>query len=443
MAKTKWFIIWALMYALSIFWVVLLLNKINISNYLISLVIAGVIISLFSIVYKLFLHQHNAHINWYLAYSIALNTFNFWLFNLFTNIFNMGPILNLIMGGIIFEGVWQISHRVPKTSVNKVVFPVALIIILIVTNVYILDGNNSQINVPFQSGSSISFFDKLNSLISKENVTTQSSPSIGFFDKLNSLFSKTNDARCPQINVPITQTKGLLPFMNVKEYDGWKIASYDSNTQLLGFNFGRIVCHFGNKQGQNPDYLYCGDQSSQTTMAYMQKTFMNEDGTIGKTIKQSFVNIYEMGINENSEFECEGGFSPWRTIQVHAEGYQHPEGEDLIDEREKCNEYRTLKSVCDNYEGINVIITKMATDEEISFQCGKEEIPTILCDPKENQPFAFLVAYFWADRPNEYLGLEILACDYTLQKTICGENPDKIAEKEFDQTIRELNELFS
>lgn len=67
---------------------------------------------------------------------------------------------------------------------------------------------------------------------------------------------------------------------------------------MLGFNFGKIYCHRGNKQGQNPNYLYCGDQSSQTTMAFMQKTMINSDGSIGKTVKQSFYNIYD----ENQQF---------------------------------------------------------------------------------------------------------------------------------------------
>ena len=90
----------------------------------------------------------------------------------------------------------------------------------------------------------------------------------------------------------MTQQQGVLPSMNIKEFDGWTIAPYDSNT-VLGFNFGRIYCHKGNREGQNTNYWYCGDQSSQTTMAFMQKTLVNSDRTIGKTIKQSFVNVYD------------------------------------------------------------------------------------------------------------------------------------------------------
>ena len=93
------------------------------------------------------------------------------------------------------------------------------------------------------------------------------------------------------------EVEGLLPFMDVKEYNGWKIAPYNTNT-MLGFNFGTIYCHEGNKQGQNPTYWYCGDQSSQTNMAFMQKTIINSDDSIGKTIKQSFYNIYD----ENQQF---------------------------------------------------------------------------------------------------------------------------------------------
>ena len=155
-------------------------------------------------------------------------------------------------------------------------------------------------------------------------------------------------SNCPQINVSLNQVKGMLPLMEVREFDGWKIAPYDSNT-MMGFNFGKIYCHLGNKQGQNPDYLYCGDQSSQTTMAFMQKTLMNEDGTIGKTIKQSFVNIYQ-------------------PVELPQE----------------------VKELCELGGG-----TGMVYGDVDEFDCDKVE--------------------------------------YEFKETICGEDPDKIAEKEWEQ----------
>lgn len=119
----------------------------------------------------------------------------------------------------------------------------------------------------------------------------------GILDSLNNILPATISKECPQINVPLRKVEGLLPFMDVKKFEGWQIAPYDTNT-MLGFNFGTIYCHKGSKQGQNPNYWYCGDQSSQTTMAFMQKTMINSDGSIGKTVKQSFYNIYD----ENQQF---------------------------------------------------------------------------------------------------------------------------------------------
>ena len=173
-------------------------------------------------------------------------------------------------------------------------------------------------------------------------------------------------SNCPQLNVSITQIKGMLPFMEVREYDGWKIAPYDTNT-MIGFNFGKIYCHNGNKQGQNPNFLYCGDQSSQTTMAFIQKKLMNKDGTIGETVRQSFVNVYERKIDENLKFLCDN------------------------------NDARTMQKVGIDSNGKQVV--------EI-LECGKDE----------------------------YL--------YVFQKTICGEDPDKIAEREFKQQMNEIDNMF-
>lgn len=84
----------------------------------------------------------------------------------------------------------------------------------------------------------------------------------------------------------------MYPFIATREYDGWAIDDVDASG-LFGINAGMIFCHKGVKEGQNPEYWYCGDElSGKTKMAYMQKTLLNKDGTIGKTIKQSFVNIY-------------------------------------------------------------------------------------------------------------------------------------------------------
>ncbi len=115
-------------------------------------------------------------------------------------------------------------------------------------------------------------------------------------------------SNCPQINVPITQEKGRLPFIGVREYDGWKIAPTD-------FRYYLIKCHLGSKQGQNPNNLYCGDSTSlseqfesgfneETTSAFMQKTLMNKDGTIGETIKQRFINIYEQRTDQEIKEIC-------------------------------------------------------------------------------------------------------------------------------------------
>lgn len=82
--------------------------------------------------------------------------------------------------------------------------------------------------------------------------------------------------------------------LHVSTYNGWKISQYGITAQLTSAFSGDIIrCHKGNHEGQNPNYSYCGAIEYNDYMAYIEKTSMNSDGTIGKTLRKTFYNIYD------------------------------------------------------------------------------------------------------------------------------------------------------
>jgi len=81
-------------------------------------------------------------------------------------------------------------------------------------------------------------------------------------------------------------------------FEGWEVKNYDS-ANLFGLSvIPKIYCYGGKEEGQNPNHHYCGywnngDNWDMKDLIYMEKTFINSDGSIGKTIQKTFVNVYD------------------------------------------------------------------------------------------------------------------------------------------------------
>ncbi len=118
-------------------------------------------------------------------------------------------------------------------------------------------------------------FNKLNPITAEINLSS-----------LGKLFSGLNV--CPQINVPMQN--GRIP---AQVYEDWKVYQYPCDT-LTSFFGCSIDCYKGYAEGQNKNYYYCGDkpQFIGKQLATVDKTPVSNDGTIGKQIRKSFVNIY-------------------------------------------------------------------------------------------------------------------------------------------------------
>lgn len=270
----KWSLIWVVIHSVSLFLLGIILKYLNLQNSFIHLILMGFGITILARIVKIFTAKKRFIVDrWFVFWSV-INSFTIWIFFILLNLLNISNYLISIL--LTAFGLVLVAYFVRRFRITKTILWVSVVVIVLL--LFFTQSSNQQNMVYSTSQGS--------------NTNTGS-----ILDSLKNLIPATISKECPQINVPLRKVEGLLPFMDIREYEGWKIAPYDTNT-MLGFNFGKIYCHKGNKQSQNPNYLYCGDQSSQTTMAFMQKTMINSDGSIGKTVKQSFYNIYD----ENQQF---------------------------------------------------------------------------------------------------------------------------------------------
>jgi len=332
----KWSIILVLIHFTSLLILSLGIQKAGLSNGLITIFLTGFGVTIIAGIVKTFTQKRSFVVNkWFFFWSL-INTFIIWLVSLISNFINITNnllVLLLIALGLVISAYFIHKLRITKTTM--IITSVILIVCLFFFNVnteIITPKSEQSIQTAELTGQSQSFLSNINN----------------FIDRLLS-FTVIND-NCPEINVPITQTRDLLPFLRVREYEGWTVAPYDVSTQLFGFNWGTISCHKGSKQGQNSEYLYCGDKTSETTMGYIQKTIINKDGSIEETIKKSFVNVY-------------------RPIELPPE----------------------IKEACKNPEAESVIINS----NNLTFKCHETE--------------------------------------YIFEKTMCGEDPDVISDREFNE----------
>ncbi len=270
----KWSLIWIIIHSISLFLLGFVLNSLNLQNNFIQLIFMGFGVSILAKIAKIFTANKRFVVDrWFIFWS-SVNCATIWVFFMLINKLNITNYLVSIL--FMALGLVLVSYFVRRLKFMKRNLWISVIVILLLL---FLANNSSNQNMVYSSSQNT-------------NIGTG-----GILDSIKNILPATISKECPQINVPITNVEGMRPLMKIREYEGWKIAPYDTNT-MLGMNFGQIFCHKGNKKGQNPNYWYCGDKSSQTTMAFMQKTLKNPDGTLGKTIKQSFYNVYD----ENQQF---------------------------------------------------------------------------------------------------------------------------------------------
>lgn len=276
--KTKFSIklslIWIVIHSVSLFILGVILRYANLQNSFIQLLLMGFGITILARIAKIFTVKKRFIVDKRFVFWSVINSFTIWIFFILLNLLNISNYLISIL--LTAFGLVLVAYFVGRFRITKTILWISVVIIVLL--LFVFQASNQQ-NIVYSTSQDL-------------NANTGN-----ILDSLKNLIPTTTSRECPQIKVPLKKVEGLLPFMDVKEYEGWKIAPYDSNT-MLGFNFGEIYCHKGSKKGQNPKYWYCGDQSSQTAMAFMQKTMINSESSIGKTVKQSFYNIYD----ENKQF---------------------------------------------------------------------------------------------------------------------------------------------
>jgi len=163
---------------------------------------------------------------------------------------------------------------------------------------------------------------EIGSVINK-NVGNKNVREDSFWESLKNFFKRfnLNPNSCPQLDIPllkgglghyITEMKDLDMsenrfFQDKEKFEyyvqrdiendtsdpqkGWEISVYSASS-LLGIEISKVYCHKGNVEGENPNYFYC-DSGITGGIPYLSKTQMNPDGTIGKTIRKSFINVYD------------------------------------------------------------------------------------------------------------------------------------------------------
>lgn len=236
------FFIWSIIFAFAFYITTVIFKWVSAHNPIIQIFLSGLTIEIISKIAqsiryaKLFLVDR-----WFIFWSIIHSASFFLINSLLSNSGIQNQIAYFALGGLGFAIISQIVKIIPLNNKSLVIISVCLILLVVLIN-------------------------------AKGNI-----PNFG------SLFPNS----CPQINVPMKNG-----FIAAKNYNGWQMAPYDSNTQVLGINFGLIYCFKGNMEGRNPNYSYCGGTDGDY-IAYIEKTEMNADGTIGKTTRKTFVNIYD------------------------------------------------------------------------------------------------------------------------------------------------------
>jgi len=265
------FFAWAFIYAIAVFLSIQSISFFNLQRSLLGIFLAGLIITLFSGIMHLFLYKNKFRLNKWFFIWLFTYPFNFWLIDLVLRKLNLnynGFFYFLAFGVICHLFTWIIKYKIYfKIKMNNKK-TIVIILIFFIALLFVSSQSFSEIQT---------------------TGLTEGNPISPILNVLKGLISfNPSSYICPQLNYSLHHSDILYSNVDVEEHNGWKISAHS-----MGH---KVYCVKGYLEGQNPNYLYCG--TKKTGLAYMEKTFLNPDGTIGKTIKQGFMNIYD----ENQNF---------------------------------------------------------------------------------------------------------------------------------------------
>lgn len=267
-----WFIIGTIIHSISLYVVGYVLKPLDYS--IEYLFLTGLGITIISNIVNRFVRNSNIKFKSIVKWTI-INTFVIWIVWIaLDHLSIINYITRLIITGFILISVFKIINKVKAFRIHKTLLCIILLVLFLYANL-------SEIN-----------FDKLDQQEGMDSNTTDATKSSNFIQDLvksiSEIFSKTIESSCPQINVPMED--GYLG-LNIKgkTYDGWSVN-------------GAATCHKGKNEGENLNYYYCGGYTSflgiGSVNAYVEKTFISEEGEIGETIKYVIWNVYD----ENKKF---------------------------------------------------------------------------------------------------------------------------------------------
>lgn len=264
----KWSLVWVIIHSISLSVLGVLFNYINLQNSFVQLLFLGFGVTIFARIVKIFTAKKQFVVDkWFIFWSMV-NSITIWIFSIILKALNVSNyIFTLVLTAL---GLVGITYLVRRFRITKTILWSSVVIVILIL---FLTQNSNQQSVVYSNN---------------QKIDTKTS---NVLESIKNILPASISKECPQINTPLRE--GVVgPFLNIEEYEGWKIDSYDST-----FN---IHCYKGYKEGQKSNYWYCGEDASsiQFPIAFMQKTLKNSDGSIGKTIKQSFYNIYD----ENQQF---------------------------------------------------------------------------------------------------------------------------------------------
>lgn len=272
----KWPILWIFIHFASLFLLTLVIQQLSLTNNLIIIFLLGFGITIISRIVKTFTLKKSFVVDkWFFFWSL-INTFTIWLVLLLTNLLQMiSQLLTLLLIAIGLVIVAYFIKRLRITNTNMVITSVILIIIIFIFNLGAFSINEESKKV----------IDVQNTSVASNGVLSQ------IKNTIKNLFYPTSTYKCPQMNVSMLE--GLWLSIPHETYEGWSIESENG----LG-----VTCRAGNKEGENIKYYYCGGIESVFGMgrinAYIEKTIISNDGSIGKTYRYIIWNIYD----ENKKF---------------------------------------------------------------------------------------------------------------------------------------------
>lgn len=268
----KWSLVWILIHSVSLFLLGMVLDYLNLQNGFVQLLIIGFGVTIFARIAKIFTAKEQFIADkWFIFWSL-INSITVWISFILLNVLNISNYLVSIL--LTAFGLVFVAYFVRRFKITKTTLWISVIIILLL--LFFTQSSNQQDLVYSKSS----------------NIDMSAG---GILNSVKNIFSSEALSDCPQLDYPMTRagSGSYKPYiLDVKEHDGWTIR---------GYKLPIIYCYKGNEKGENPNYWYCGDLDvrwgENADYGIMEKTIINEDGTIGETIRISFSNIYDSDMN--------------------------------------------------------------------------------------------------------------------------------------------------